>query len=509
MTKQKPTMWFSQIDRVEADCACSDTGAPVLMMHRNRQIAGGEYEQDCACSQVGQSAQKLTPLHASLWQRPPDLYRADLPEQHVLAFAPTLSTGIVVLNEPACSILDSFAAPRRPSQAVEMLPGLDPVDVERTVFQLAQQGLLRPADEQQEVRCPVPSHTLTVWFQVTNQCNLRCSYCYVHKNGEAMDETTGKATVEAVFRSAKRHGFQAIKLKYAGGEPTLNFSLVRSLHTYAKLLAESYGLELREVLLSNGVGLPDTTIVAVRDMGIRLALSLDGIGITHDVQRGEGTFVQVMQTVERAIALGLRPHLSITVTAQSVDGLPDTVAFVLDHDLPFNLNFYREHDYEAQKTSLRADNERLIGGMQAAFALIEKRLPQRSIVGGLVDRANLSFPHSRPCSAGQSYIVVDHRGRISRCQMEMENVIGTVWEDDPLAIIRSAQNGFRNLEVDARDGCDACTWRYWCAGGCPLLTYRLTGSHGRSPYCEVYRALFPKVLYLEGLRQLKWGLLAT
>jgi uncharacterized protein len=507
MSDQKPIVrWIVVDEDTDDDCACPDAGWPSPEMRWAEQVDVNE--QDCACPDAGTSTPS-PPLHAGLWHRPHDLYHAALPNRHEIVFAPVPSTGIAVLNAPARHILDRFTTPRRLPQIVDALPALDPDDVVRTAFQLAQHGLLQPAEETVTL-CFAPPHTLTAWLHVTNQCNLRCSYCYVRKSDEEMDETTGRAAVEAVFRSAVRHGFRAVKLKYAGGEPTLNFALVRSLHVYAEALAGRYGLELREVLLSNGVALSGATIVALRDMGIRLAISLDGVGAVHDTQRGAGTFAQVAQSVDRATALGLQPHLSITVTAQNVDGLPDAVAYALDRDLPFNLNFYREHNCAVQETRLQAKNSRLIEGMRAVFALIEKRLPRRSLIGGLVDRANFGYPHSRPCGVGQSYVVIDHHGRVARCQMEMGCAVGTIWEDDLLMAVRSVKNGFRNLEVDARGECSACAWRYWCAGGCPLLTYRLTGRNdGRSPYCEVYRALFPQVLRLEGLRLLKWYPLAA
>lgn len=503
MADQKPTVWLSRMDRfVESDCACPDAGWPLPEIRWNGQIDTSEH--DCACPDAGQAVPPQPLLHDTLWRRPPDLYHAALPDQHKVVFAPSPSAGIAVLNEPARHILDAFVTPRRLPQVAEALPDLNPADVARTALQLARQGLLRPAGEV-AVSCFAPPYTLTAWLHITNQCNLHCAYCYVRKGDEAMDEATGHAAVKAVFRSAVRHGFRAVKLKYAGGEPTLNFPLVRSLHAHAETLAGRYGLKLREVLLSNGVTLRDATIVALRDLGIRLAISLDGIGAIHDALRGEGTFAQVVRSVDRAIALGLRPHISITVTAQNADDIPDVVKYVLDRDLSFNLNFYRQHNCTAQGTSLKSQNGRLIEGMRTALALIEEHLPPQSIIGGLVDRANFGYPHDRPCGVGQSYMAIDHHGRVARCHMEMEKTVGTVWGDDPLMVVHSAENGFRNLAVDAKVECSACVWRYWCAGGCPLLTYRLTGRNDvRSPYCEVYRTLFPEVLYLEGLRMLRW-----
>jgi uncharacterized protein len=131
-------------------------------------------------------------------------------------------------------------------------------------------------------------------------------------------------------------------------------------------------------------------------------------------------------------------------------------------------------------------------------------LPRRSLVGGLLDRVQLGYPHTLPCGAGESYVVIDCEGRISMCQMEMDREVGSIWNNDPLLAVRSSESGFHNLEVEAKSECSTCPWRYWCAGGCPLLAYRSTKRNdARSPYCEVYRALLPEILRLEGLRLLR------
>jgi uncharacterized protein len=89
--------------------------------------------------------------------------------------------------------------------------------------------------------------------------------------------------------------------------------------------------------------------------------------------------------------------------------------------------------------------------------------------------------------------------------MEIERTVTDITVDDPLGMIRASQIGFHNPSVDEKEGCRECVWRYWCAGGCPLLTRRVRDrSDARSPYCTVYRALYPDLLRLEGLRLLKW-----
>ncbi|MCS6937773.1 MAG: SPASM domain-containing protein [Roseiflexus sp.] len=66
------------------------------------------------------------------------------------------------------------------------------------------------------------------------------------------------------------------------------------------------------------------------------------------------------------------------------------------------------------------------------------------------------------------------------------------------------------MPVDEKEGCRTCTWRYWCAGGCPALTYRVTGRYDvKSPNCRIYQALFPEALRLEGMRVLRYGYISS
>lgn len=469
----------------------SNERSPKILWTR---VTDGPVYEDCACSTTAISPRINIERPTSLWEKSPNLYHEPLSQEFTLTFNPFVSTGIAALNPPAESILESYRTP----QAL----------TNDTARQLAAIGLLQP---QGSVHAPpqVKPNVLTAWLHVTNQCNLRCTYCYLHKNKETMDENTGRAAVETILRSAVKHKLKGVKLKYAGGEAVLNFRLIRILHQHAQSLAKQSGLELQEVILSNGVALGRKFLDFIRDQNIGLMISLDGIGSVHNRQRvfanGRGSFELVEKGIDRAISHGVHPHLSITITGHNVEGVADTVAFALDRDLSFNLNFYRDNDYSKDKSQFQAEDKQLIAAMRAAFAIIEERLPQRSLINALVDRSNFGGSHIHTCGAGRDYLVVDHKGRIARCQMEIERTVTDIFASDPLTDVQNFQRGFQNISVDEKEQCCNCKWRYWCAGGCPLLTYRTCGRNDvKSPYCNVYKTLYPKLLRLEGLRLLKW-----
>lgn len=418
-------------------------------------------------------------------------------------FNPFADNKLTVLNEPALQIWDQFKSPRS-------LSSLSPVaeyDVNSIIQQMISLGLLWAPDNKLIISKGQPN-TLSTWLHVTNECNLRCDYCYVSKTAESMTPETGFAAVDAIVRSATQGNFKRIKLKFAGGEATLNLKLVFTLHDYAVEQAVAAGLKLESIILSNGVAMGDRAITELQRRGIRVMISLDGMGETHDAQRkfknGRGSFAWTIRTMDRLIAQGVKPFISITITDRNVHGLPEVVGYVLERGLPCNLNFFRNNECAASFDDLQMQDDRLIAAMFRVFDVIEANLPDHSLLGTLVDRSQFDQPHNKTCGVGESYLVVDHHGHIAKCHMEIEKPITDVYADDPLAFVRADQIGIQNVSVEEKEGCRDCEWKYWCTGGCPLLTYRATGRYDvKSPYCRVYKAIYPRLLRLEGLRLLK------
>jgi len=370
-------------------------------------------------------------------------------------------------------------------------------------------GLLVPAEQDTPIaQSPIANYQLSAWIHVTDRCNLRCAYCYLPHKREDMSLETGLAVVDAVFRSAVKHGYKKVKLKYAGGEPLLRFDLMEELHRYAQQQADKPGIELDGVVLSNGTLLTEALISDIQSLNLRLMVSLDGVGGWHNLQRpyagGRGSFEDVAAGIERALVHGLIPDISVTVSGRNAAGLPEVVAWILERELPFSINFYRQNDFSVSHENLKLDEEKIITGMRAAFKVIEQKVPKHSLLASLTDRANLAVPHERTCAAGRDYLVFNQHGGVAKCQMQVTEPLTDLHVEDPLAVIREDKLGLQNLPVDEKEGCRDCQWKHWCTGGCPLETYRATGRYDvKSPNCNIYKAIFPEVLRLEGLRLIR------
>lgn len=471
---------------------------PLILWNRSRAYA----EQDCACAVPSPPQVQVTPPSLpAAYRRCAPLYRRPLSPEHELIYNPAGGAGVVVLDRPAGRVLDSFGQVRTISQAAAVMAEMPRERFVRAAERLASLDLLRAPSPAAAVA--PRAQTLTAWLHLTERCNLACAYCYLDRGGEAMSERTGRAALRAVFEATLRHGYREVKLKYAGGEPLLNFDLLQTLHGLAVAQAAGRDVILREVVLSNGLALTDPMLGWLAAEEIRLMVSLDSAGSGRDLRTlpdGRGSAPRVMAKIDRALAHGLRPTLSITVSAANAGGLVEVVDFALDRELLFNLNFVRV----AGGSGLQAEDERLITGVKRAFERIEERMPRQSLIGALVDRASFGPPHDHPCGAGRDYLVIDPRGRVSRCQMEMGKLVSDVWAEDPLGAVRGVETNFANRPAGLKSGCRDCLWKNWCAGGCPLLASQVTGrKEAPSPYCRVYRALLPEALRLEGLRLLE------
>lgn len=450
-------------------------------------------DTDCACAEHPFT---LTYTRADVLGHPhsqvPGTFSCDLPHGYRAIMSPYASQGPGVINPAGWQRWQEFARPQ---------PLTNPFDA-----QLAHELLVIPKGV-----APSPGESaadkLTVWLHVTNACNLDCPYCYVRKSSHSLREDIGQAAIRAVCATAKAQGMRTVKLKYAGGEATLRFALIQSLHNSAVAAAKSHDLYLEEVLLTNGTLINEADAAWCLTEGIKIMISLDGVGEVHNRLRpwrnGRESFAQVENTVDKVLRpLGLLPDISMTVTGVNAHGAADVACWsLLDRSLPLSFNLYRANSLTARREELDLEEAEIVAGLLAAYQEIEKQLPAQPFLDGLVDRGHL-HAHRHTCGVGHSYLVIDHHGRISQCQMHLEHAVPLPEGDDLLPLV--ARGAIRNLPVEEKQGCRTCTFRYRCTGGCPLETLRVTGRWDlQSPNCNIYQALWPAALRLEGLRLLK------
>lgn len=348
--------------------------------------------------------------------------------------------------------------------------------------------------------------TLSTWVHVTDRCNLRCTYCYLPHRRDDMSWEIGFSIIEKIVKTATSNQLEYIRLKYGGGEPLLRFDLIKKMHTYAKSLLSKGSIILSGVVLSNGTLFNKDTATDFLALGLNIMISLDGRDILHDVHRsyahGGGTHADAKNAISLAKEMGIQITVSVTITDKNVIDLPRLVSWLLDQRLRFTLNFYRSTSLASEELPFSTDT--IITNMLEAYRIIENNLPDECLLDTIVDRANLKSPHLHTCGVGQNYLVFDTYGRLSKCQMHLYSGPENKRTSFPLEWARTSKEGVQNLSIEDKVDCASCQWKYWCTGGCALLTYKNTGRYDvRSPNCGIYQSLFPAAMRLEGLRLIK------
>jgi uncharacterized protein len=484
---ERPILLTGTLAPADDDCACAE------VIFAETLPADGSEVNDCACadSAGAVTVQQMRPL---AYQKAAEFFSLALPNSFHLALPAVTPLGPTVLNETAWAVLDSFQSPH---------PIVTPLEQA-----LAKAGLLCAAGEEQAALADHAPAALTAWLHVTNACNLDCPYCYVRKSSLTMPLETGRKALGLIFQTAGQRGLKQVKLKYAGGEATLHFELVRALHEAAARLSQASGIKLAEVVLSNGTCLGDGEADWFAETGARLMISLDGIGQGHDQVRstraGLGTFAGVEQVIDRVLLpKGVRPTISVTISKRNANQTAQIVGWVLERHLPLSLNFYRMKEPGEANDALSRDAEQIIAGMLEAYATIEAHLPEQPFLNGLLDRVRYGA-HAMTCGVGQDYLVISPAGRLAQCHMRLDQAAEIGPDANLLEMTRKGE--MLNLPVEQKTGCRVCLFRYYCSGGCPLETYRVSGRWDQpSPNCQIYRELIPHALRLEGLRLMKNG----
>ncbi len=435
-----------------------------------------------------------------------------------MVYNPLSEKGLVVLNKEAAFLFSQIDGQKTLADVLNLAEKEDAkvsfADVQRVFNDFLSSEIIyfdKPKSKN-KLFAKKPKH-LGVWLHITNQCNLRCTYCYVYKTPDKMSAETAREAIEKTFQSAMKHGFEKITFKFSGGEPLLEFEMILDLVRQARALSEKYDIEVDFVVLTNGVLLTEEVAQTLKEEGLRAAVSLDGLGEYHDQTRifvdGRGSFREVEKGIENLQKFKVPFNVSITITSKNVENIPDLTKYLLERRIPFAFNFYRENPYV--KEDLEGDDQKLVKSLKRAYKLSAQNPPRYSLVNGLLDRVTFKRPHLYTCGMGQSYLVIGHNGKLASCQMTLEKPIGSIEDEDVIETMR--EGSFirpKGLTAEGKTPCKDCQWKYICCGGCPLLTFEQRGRYDvSSPYCAVYKALIPEALRVEASRLIKYGAKAT
>jgi uncharacterized protein len=380
--------------------------------------------------------------------------------------------------------------------------------------------------------------TLTVWVHTSSACNLSCSYCYIPQLRKAltperaapylMPEQVSSAMVSGLIAVCQEGGFRRLSLKFAGGEPTLNWTEVLRTCDEATRACEAAGIEPTFRMLTNGVFRPDEVIPGIRAHNIRISISVDGDPDAHDEVRfvtpqvfeiymanektmdilrpkRRGSWSIVKANIDRLLDAGSRPYVMCTLDERNYAGLGELAGYCAEKNLGFRLSPVRD----SSTYKLPGIQDAITREMIWLYRSLGEEHPIDLPIGSHARFAEWDFSKRKgnSCAACRSLLAVGERGQAASCQMRLDRPVASV-QDETFGhffeTIRKLEDYRYFVHPEAKSGkCSGCSFKYICAGGCPEHTRMAFGTTNHaSPWCDLFTATMPEFVEAIG-RQLE------
>lgn len=334
-----------------------------------------------------------------------------------------------------------------------------------------------------------PTVVKALCLHIAHDCNLACRYCFAeegeyHGRRELMSFEVGKAALD--FLIANSGNRRNLEVDFFGGEPLMNFDVVKQLVAYGREQEKIHNKNFRFTLTTNGVLLNDDIMeFANKEMG-NVVLSIDGRKEVHDYMRpfrkGAGSYDLIV------------PKFQKFADSRNQDRY--YVRGTFTHN---NLDFSEDVLHLADLGFKQISVEPVVAQPTESYALREEDLPQLfeeydKLAVEMIKRhkegKDFNFFHfmidleGGPCVAkrlsgcgsGTEYLAVTPWGDFYPCHQFVGNekfLMGNVYEGIKNTELQSE---FKCCNVYAKEKCRNCFARFYCSGGCAANSYNFHGS---------------------------------
>lgn len=350
---------------------------------------------------------------------------------------------------------------------------------------LKEQGLLY---KEEVTAYPVKSGEVkALCLHICHDCNLRCGYCFAdegayHSAREMMSLDTAKAAIDFLIENSGNR--KVLETDFFGGEPLMNFEVVKKTVEYAKAEAEKRGKKFLFTTTTNGLLLDDEKIAFLNAEMENVVLSLDGRREVHDAVRktvtGKGSFDLVIDKIKKFVRSRGDKHYYVrgTFTAKNLDFSKD-VLFLADNG--FDSISMEPVVTEVPGLEIREEHlpviEREYENLCEEYLKREERGEGFNFFHFNVDLEGGPCLSKRvsACGAGNEYFSVVPNGDIYPCHQfagDAKWKMGNVYEGKLNAEIR---NKFASSCLFTRKKCGDCFAKFICSGGCSANNYHYNG----------------------------------
>jgi uncharacterized protein len=313
---------------------------------------------------------------------------------------------------------------------------------------------------------------------LTNQCHLRCTYCYAAAGEAPRDDLSielGRSAIDFVCQTAIETGKSRFRVSFhGGGEPTYAWKTLKALSMYAR----QQRLPAQISLTSNGIWSTQICQWIIENMD-NISLSMDGTPETQDRQRpivsGLGSSTLVMRSIEALDRSNAKYGIRMTATSPW-NNLPKDVQFICDDTNCQAMQV--EPAFNTQRGGHGVGGEDEYHGFANAYLQsreIASRAGRKLHYSGVrTDKITSSF-----CTAPFNALIVNASGLLVTCYQISSHIhplagistIGCI-EDGKVIIDQAARENLHNLIAERRSSCRDCFCYWSCAGDCYTRTFQ-------------------------------------
>ena len=355
-------------------------------------------------------------------------------------------------------------------------------------------------------------------MHIAHTCNLNCSYCFAsqgkyHGERAMMSFEVGKRALDfLVENSGTRHN---LEVDFFGGEPLMNFDVVKQLVAYARSIEKEKGKNFRFTLTTNGVLIDDDVIDFANRECSNVVLSLDGRKEIHDRFRvdyaGNGSWEKIVPKFQKLVEArgGKDYYMRGTFTHANPDFLKDLKVML---DLGFNeLSMEPVVCAAGDPSELTEEDMPIVLDQYEKLAelMLEKDEAGKpfTFYHYMIDLSGGPCIYKRisGCGSGTEYMAVTPWGDLYPCHQFVGDEsfkLGDIYNG---VTNKEVQGQFAACNVYAHPECRDCWARLYCSGGCAANAYHATGSvTGVYEYgCRLFRKRMECAIMVAVARALK------
>ena len=349
-------------------------------------------------------------------------------------------------------------------------------------------------------------------LHIAHDCDLRCNYCFASQGdfqGERslMSEDVGKKALKFLVENSGNR--RNLEVDFFGGEPLMNFEVVKSLVTYGRSLEKDYNKNFRFTLTTNGMKLNDDIIDYVNQHMDNVVLSLDGLKETNDLMRptinNKGSYDIIVPKFKKLVdkRQGKAYYIRGTFTKFNREFAKDVIHMsdlgftstsvepvVTDAKHPYALS---EEDLEVvcKEYDKLADVYLERYGTEKAFSFFHFNVD--------LSQGPCIVKRLSGCGAGSEYVAITPEGDIYPCHQFVGDEsfkLGSVIDN---SYNNHLSHVFKEAHVYNKEKCKTCWAKFYCSGGCHANAYNFNKDINIPYYlgCELEKKRLESALYIQ------------